>query len=181
MTVWTVRHPPVDRQGRCIGQSVVAITIPLHEAVQTVVDTAPVNPTRLISSDLPRCARLAEGLSAAWGIPLELITSLREVNFGEWEGRSYDEIDANDGLRWRSWCENWRHQAPPAGESLDDLEARIRTWLEHHPPTQTDVLITHAGVIRTLRVLAGETWDEAMAAECAYLGWQYHDCSRLGG
>ena len=175
MMVWTVRHPPVDRQGRCVGQSTVAVTTPLHEAVREVVDAAPFSPTRLISSDLPRCARLAEGLAMRWGIPLETTASLREVNFGEWEGRTYDEIDSTDGLRWRTWCENWRYQAPPSGESLRDLEARILTWLERHPPTPTEVLITHAGVIRTLRVLTGETWDEAMATECPYLGWERHN------
>ena len=112
MTLWTLRHPPVDRQGRCVGQTVLKTTISLDEAVRRATETAPFRPARLFSSDLPRCAMLARGLAEAWSIPLQLDPSLREMDFGEWEGRTYDALDTQDGTRWRAWCENWRTLAP---------------------------------------------------------------------
>ena len=174
MTVWTLRHPPVDRQGRCIGQTVIETTISDAEAVQRAIDTAPFRPARLFSSNLPRCATLAEGLAKAWSVPVHIDPRLREMNFGQWEGRSYDAINVEDGPRWNEWCVNWKTQAPPGGESLDDLVARISDWLKDHNPTPTDAIVTHAGVIRVFRVLSGSTWDEAMASDNPFLGWLEH-------
>ena len=176
MRVWSLRHPPVDRQGRCIGQSTIQTTEPLQASVRRVVASAPFEPTRLFCSDLPRCSQLAEGLANHWNIELEVTEDLREMHFGEWEGRSYDEIDATDTLRWRTWCEDWRNAAPPRGESLEQLMSRVSSWLGGRAPSERDLLVTHAGVIRVLRVLSGSTWDEAMSASCPFLGWQVHDC-----
>ena len=102
MKVWSLRHPAVDRQGRCIGQTPVATIDPVAESVQVVVAEAPFVPLRLFSSDLPRCAQLAEALAKHWKIELEITPALREMHFGEWEDRRYDEIDATDGLLDRS-------------------------------------------------------------------------------
>ena len=101
------------------------------------------------------------------------------MNFGEWEGRTYDAIDAEDGPRWRQWCENWQTMALPGGELLSDFSARVTDWLENHKPSPTDIIVTHAGVIRVLRVLSGATWDEAMSSDNPFLGWTEHflaDC-----
>jgi alpha-ribazole phosphatase len=96
------------------------------------------------------------------------------MHFGEWEGRTYDEIDAEDGRRWRTWCADWRNATPPGGESLDAFVARISAWLEDQAPTTTDAIVTHAGVIRVFRVLSGSSWKEAMAADNPFLGWTEH-------
>ena len=174
MTLWTLRHPPVDRKGRCIGQTEVETTMPHEEAIHRAIETAPFRPHRLFSSDLPRCARLAQGLANAWSIPLYMEPQIREMNFGEWEGRSYDHIDAEDGTRWREWCAEWQNIAPPGGESLDVFVDRIHGWLERQKPTSTDAIVTHAGVIRVFRVLSGSDWDEAMKTKNPFLGWSCH-------
>ena len=174
MNLWSLRHPPVDRQGRCIGQTPIATTDPTSESVRQVVACAPFVPKRLFSSDLPRCADLAAGLAAHWKIPLERAPALREMSFGEWEGRSYDDIDSTDGSHWRAWRDDWRFGTPPGGESVDDLMARVSAWIAKHTPSEVDLLVTHAGVVRALRVLSGETWEDAISAQCPFLGWQEH-------
>ena len=174
MKVWSLRHPAVDRQGRCIGQTTIDPIDPVAASVEVVAAKAPFVPERLFSSDLPRCAQLAKGLAAHWKIELEITSALREMHFGEWEGHRYDEIDATDGLRWRAWCEDWRHATPPGGESVDELVNRVSTWLASRTPTSSDLLVTHAGVIRVLRVLSGELWDDVMVAQCPFLGWSEH-------
>ena len=174
MKLWSLRHPAVDRRGRCIGQTTLETMHPIAESVEVVVAYAPFVPVRLFSSDLPRCAQLAVELAAHWNIEFEITPALREMHFGEWENREYDEIDATDGLRWRAWCEDWRHLTPPGGESIDDLVNRVLSWLTSRRPSSADLLVTHAGVVRTLRVLGGESWDAAMAAQCPFLGWSEH-------
>lgn len=61
--------------------------------------------------------------------------------------------------------------ALPGGELLSDFSARVTDWLENHKPSPTDIIVTHAGVIRVLRVLSGATWDEAMSSDNPFLGW----------
>ena len=157
-----------------MGQTIIETTMSDAEAVQLALEAAPFRPTRLFSSDLPRCANLAHGLAEAWSIPVQTYPMLREMDFGEWEGRTYDAIQAEDGPRWHKWCTNWRTTAPPGGESLDAFVSRINDWLRIHTPAPTDTLVTHAGVIRILRVLGGSTWDESMASDNPFLGWTKH-------
>ena len=174
MNIWTLRHPPVNRGGRCVGQTVIETTISGAEAVAQASRSAPFRPTRLFSSDLPRCADLARGLAEEWSVPVQFDPRLREMNFGEWEGRHYDAIEAEDGERWHTWCNNWMTEAPPGGESLDDFVARVRDWIADQEPSSDEAVVTHAGVIRVLRVLGGMTWDDAMASENPFLGWTEH-------
>lgn len=148
--------------------------MPDAEAVRRAIETAPFRPARLFSSNLPRCATLARGLADAWSVPLRIEPNLQEMNFGEWEGRSYDAINAEDGPRWNEWCTHWQTQRAPGGESLDDLVARVSGWLKDWAPSPTDAIVTHAGVIRVFRVLSGSSWDEAMASENPFLGWTEH-------
>jgi alpha-ribazole phosphatase len=145
-----------------------------EDAAREVMERAPFTPVRLYSSDQPRCADLAERLSAAWSVPLDKTSALREMSFGEWDGRSYDEIDAADGERWRAWCADWRHQTPPGGESVDAFVERIESWLRTQTPDSETLLVTHAGVIRVMQVLSGAEWSVAMATEHPYLGWTQH-------
>ena len=179
MTFWTLRHPPVDREGRCVGQSELALTIPIGDAVTQVLTSAPIVPRRLYSSDLPRCADLARGLAEAWQVELCLTPELRELSFGLWEGRHYDAIDREDHARWRAWCDDWRHVAPPGGETLTAFSARIMAWLQRHQPDSDTLLVTHAGVIRAIEVMGGKTWDEAMASSPPFLGWNEHSLAGL--
>jgi len=117
---------------------------------------------------------LARGIANTWGIPVALSPRLREMSFGEWEGMRYDDIDRLDGVRWRAWCDDWTRASPPGGESLPDFAARIRQWTSDEPPEERTVVVTHAGVIRALRVMAGASWDDAMAEDHPYLGWTEH-------
>ncbi|MDG1401757.1 MAG: histidine phosphatase family protein [Candidatus Binatia bacterium] len=174
MTIWTLRHPPVDRQGRCVGQTVIETTISGADAVALAMEAAPFRPGKLFSSDLPRCATLARDLAAAWSVPVRTDARLREMDFGEWEGRTYDAIDAEDGPRWRAWCADWQTITPPGGESLHAFASRVGGWLEDQAPSPTDAIVTHAGVIRVFRALGGATWEEAMASDNPFLGWIQH-------
>ena len=160
-----------------MGQSVIPVMIPIESAVERVLASAPIIPKRLFSSDLPRCLNLALGLAEAWGIELSVTSALREINFGSWEGRLYDDLDREDGRRWRAWCDDWKHRAPPGGETLLALTSRIDAWLQRAQPGRNTLLVTHAGVIRALEVLGGKSWDDAMATEHPFLEWHHHALS----
>lgn len=175
MNFYTIRHPPVDRNGLCIGQTAVPVTISRADAVSKAVSKSLITPKVIISSDLPRCANLAFDLSEYWQIPIHLVPALREMNFGEWEGRNYDDIDREDGTRWREWCTHWQILAPPGGESLSDMTRRIKGWLQNEQLTSETLVVTHAGVLRTLEVLSGCDWNTAMQTSVPFLGWKHQE------
>lgn len=154
-----------------MGQGPLATTLEPELARARVLEHAPITPTRVISSDLPRCAELARGLAAHWDCALQLDADLRELSFGAWEGRSYDALAREDAQRWEAWCADWKTLAPPGGETLAALEARVCRSLARHRPDTRTLLVTHAGVLRALEVIGGGDWEAAMARPRAYLEW----------
>jgi broad specificity phosphatase PhoE len=93
---------------------------------------------------------------------------LAELSMGDWEGRSWAEIEAVDGVRLTAWMNRWESDAAPGGETLPDFQTRVRAAAAEI--TEPAIWITHAGVIRTLRVRErGITWPEAMREAVAHL------------
>jgi len=80
------------------------------------------------------------------------------LNFGDWEGRTWVELDSPAA---RHWGDNWQTAAPPGGESLPELLARLREFLAGIERGDA-LLITHAGPIRALHhLLLGEPLEAA--------------------
>ncbi|MBA1278549.1 histidine phosphatase family protein [Stutzerimonas stutzeri] len=108
---------------------------------------------RIISSPLLRCAQFAEELAAQRKLPLELEPDLRELDFGDWEGRTAAElmVDQSDALGC-FWSDPYGF-TPPGGERLIEFEARVLTVIERITDRfagERILLITHAGVMRLL-------------------------------
>lgn len=105
----------------------------------------------ILTSPLARCRAFAEELGARLVLPLEVDARLMELGFGEWEGRSAEELLVADPERLtRFWSDPLRH-APPGGETLAAFRDRIlAAWediLARH--TGRHVLVVgHAGTIR---------------------------------
>ena len=92
----------------------------------------------ILTSPLARCRAFAEKLAARLALPLEMDARLMEVGFGEWEGRTVEELLATDSERLaRFWSDPMRH-APPGGETLTAFRGRILAAWE-------DILARHAG------------------------------------
>ncbi|MDH4612236.1 alpha-ribazole phosphatase family protein [Pseudomonas sp. BN102] len=108
---------------------------------------------QLVSSPLQRCAAFARELSERSALPLQFDADLRELHFGQWEGRSAAELMEThaEGLGL-FWNDPYAF-TPPEGETLLDFEARVLAAAErlHQRYTgQRVLLVTHGGVIRLL-------------------------------
>jgi len=108
---------------------------------------------RIISSPLCRCAAFAAECAEHCKLPLEFEPDLRELDFGDWEGRTAAElmIDQSDALG-RFWNDPYGF-TPPGGERLVDFEARVLTAVERLTDRfagERILLVTHAGVMRLL-------------------------------
>ena len=151
MDIYLIRHTKTDTlKGLCYGQSDVGLAESfLEEAQQLQQKLSELKANRLVfSSPLIRCVKMAKMLS-------ENVTTdarLLELDFGDWEGRCFDDIDA-DVLQ--QWTDNFVLEAPPNGESFIDLCRRVGAFWDDlvngiNPATEQILIITHAGVIRAL-------------------------------
>lgn len=107
---------------------------------------------RVITSPLRRCRRLAALLAGRAGVPLHVDPRWAEIDFGAWEGRSWEalpraEIDA--------WARDLLHARAHGGESVAMLLARVRRALARTPRRGSTLVVTHAGPIRAALVASG--------------------------
>ena len=171
--LYLVRHGAAEgAEGRAVGESDLPLSADGRRAVARLAATwqGP-PPDRLLTSPLARAAATADLLGAAWGIePAPPEPRLAEMSFGAWDGRSWDEIHATDGVRFAAWADRWWQARTPDGESFADLERRVGEWWDewrveplntasegeaaatHRPPgaPRSTVAVTHGGPIRAL-------------------------------
>ena len=178
--LWALRHAkPLVRPNTCYGQLDVAAdaahTLESAQALWAHWQAVAEPPPQVVwSSPLRRTRQMAEALETAGLASLvQFVPELKEMNFGNWEGRGWDEI-GQDNLT--GWTNNfWSHQVGgiqgegvfvPSGESVSEFVERVeralvdlQAQLDFQPPqpsnsTTLNVLwVTHAGVIRVLDVL----------------------------
>lgn len=144
MQVFLIRHPrPLIDAGLCYGQLDVDCEDPL--TIATYLGARLPHGTPVISSPLRRARRLAEALDPAARID----TRLSEINFGDWEGRAWNDIDRN---ALDAWAADVLDFTPPKGESVASLKRRAIDFAASLDATNTPrvALVTHAGIIRAL-------------------------------
>lgn len=168
-TIWLVRHAPVTVRGICYGQRDVPTIRTAIEAA-TIISAAwdlagaPLC-DELWSSPWQRTRSVAHALASRWGVPCRVDERLSELAFGDWEGRQFTEIENTDPARLSRWMANYETEAPPGGETLAQLEQRVRAWLrERRDEGRTVLGITHAGVIRSVRAAAARVGYAAIAS-----------------
>ena len=151
MKHYLMRHPAISATGRCIGQTDTPLSeegkASLDDLVQIIHGAAP---DLIISSNLRRCRDLAEAAERQLGCPARFDARWREIDFGTWENRSWDEILRTDKTRFEQWSLNFQHNSAPGGESFQDLLNRVIAVLKDLPRDQTALVITHAGCLRAL-------------------------------
>jgi alpha-ribazole phosphatase len=155
--LFVVRHAPVSVRGICYGQSDVPTETDdalAAEAILAQLDGGDARSLeRIWTSPWRRTRGVAAALAARLGLEVEEDTRLSELSFGVWEGRSYAALEAEDGARFAEWMRDWERAAPPEGERVADLVARIDAWRQSIG-SRRGIAVTHAGPIRTLRALA---------------------------
>lgn len=78
---------------------------------------------------------------------------LREMNFGDWQGKTYAEIQLEDPSRLAAWEADLEHNPPPGGETLVDFAGRVRAAYEaivRAYPGQTVIVVAHGGPVQML-------------------------------
>jgi ribonuclease H / adenosylcobalamin/alpha-ribazole phosphatase len=106
----------------------------------------------VVASPMRRTVQTAEVVAARLGLPVRLDDGWVEGTFGEWEGLTAAEVVE----RWPQEHGRWLAStaaAPPGGESLDALAARVgraRDRTIARQPRGTVLVVAHAGPIKAL-------------------------------
>lgn len=108
---------------------------------------------RIVSSPLLRCQRFAEELAGQRELDWSIDEDLREMHFGEWEGRTGEELMRAVPDQIVPFWKNPAENPPPGGETMQDFRERtLRAWsavIENHRE-QSILVVCHGGVIRML-------------------------------
>ena len=102
----------------------------------------------IVSSDLPRALVTAQAIGVACAVPVSSTPLLRERDFGDWRGLSYDALDI-DPMTMRA--------APPGGESMAEFERRVALAFDFVLRERASlaaplVVVSHGMLIRALLV-----------------------------
>ena len=77
------------------------------------------------ASDLARAHETATALATAKEVPLCSPSGLREINFGDWEGLRWNEVETSDAQFAERWLGEYPSLAAPNGEAVHAFEARV--------------------------------------------------------
>lgn len=198
--VFLIRHGETvwNKDARIQGQ----VDIPLSEkgieqAKALSERLKKLNFAGIFSSYLSRARETAAIIAEPHNRQVEVVPGLQELNFGEWEGMTMEEIHKEYTSMTKAWWANPLTTRIPGGETLAELAERsvraIKGIIERYPDQQV-VVVAHGGTIRSIvgSVLGldlNQYWrlrqDNASLSIVEFHNWDkgilmlYNDCSHL--
>lgn len=128
-------------------------TVGISQAQKTAQRLAREDIHAIYSSDLMRAQQTAEIIGARHNLAINYFPDLREINFGQWEGKIYQEIVKEYPQLLKQWIEDPEKLKIPEGETFGELRERafkaINSILENHDQ-ETVLIVTHGGTIVTI-------------------------------
>jgi broad specificity phosphatase PhoE len=173
-TAFFIRHAETEMAGRFCGHSDPDLNAEGYTQLGALAGLLSAETIESVyCSDLRRARSTAQAIASTRNIPLTLCPALREIDFGQWEGLSWEQVEQRDPEHARKWMDDFPKLAAPAGESFRAFEARVleevNCLLEGDPGPIA--VVTHAGVLRVvLRHLCGcsepEAWQQTKSYCC---------------
>jgi len=153
MKIILVRHTQtICPGGTCYGRLDVDLLPSFDEDKKNVIrQLKDVHFDLVYSSPLTRCTQLADAICQLTGKPVVTDKRLVELDFGQWEGKTWDEISQTPEAKL--WFSDFLNVACPRGESYRELLHRVQNFLADlatHHPNEIILIVTHAGVIRAI-------------------------------
>ena len=96
------------------------------------------------------------------GHPIQLESNFREIDFGDWEGLTAEEIAVVDPAGHARWQREGLEFTFPGGEPRDQLRARVAKGLERirESGVESVLVAVHKGVVRALlEMITGHTLE----------------------
>jgi broad specificity phosphatase PhoE len=146
-----IRHGHHALLGRTLCGRMSGVTlddIGCEEIARCATNVSP-QPSLIQSSPQRRCMQSASILAAHFGLPIEIVPAIDELDYGEWTGRLFEELSQDP--HWSRWNRRRGSTRPPGGESMRSLQTRIVRHLEQmrsEPIAGSVLVVSHAEPIR---------------------------------
>jgi broad specificity phosphatase PhoE len=164
--IWLLRHgrTALNAQGLLQGQTDPPLDdTGVEQATAAAAAVKGHGITAVVSSPLQRCRATAALVAAALDVELQVDERWIELDYGELDGTPLAELPPATWAAWRSDLD-W---APPGGESIATLGARVRPACEDLAAAGEDVLVvSHVSPIK-----AAVAWALGVGDEIA---WHLH-------
>jgi alpha-ribazole phosphatase len=167
-TLYLVRHG--ETEGAEVKRYKGSIDIPLSERGERQIEqvsafilkdlqkcseppSPPKLPKAVYCSDLQRAIRSAEIIARPYSLDPVIVPSLRERNFGIWEGMSFDEIRKKYPEEFDAWAGNPLRFSPMQGESTFAMKERVIQAFEKiivNHKGDSIAIVSHGGVNRII-------------------------------
>ncbi|MDH7461754.1 alpha-ribazole phosphatase [Chitinophagaceae bacterium 26-R-25] len=146
MEIYLIRHTTPDvPKGVCYGQSDLDVTDTFHQEASRIKALLPASIQHVHCSPLQRCRKLAELLFPQTAVQFH--DGLKEMNFGSWELKKWDEIA---GTEMQQWMEDFVNVSTPHGENYVQLYERSVKLFDQLIQPAPVAIVTHGGVIRSI-------------------------------
>lgn len=107
----------------------------------------------IYASPMKRVQQTLAPLAAGRESPPVILSGLREVNFGDWTGLSWEEVKARHGVSAFEWLDQLEQAAIPNAESGKAFRARVEPCVEQilqDNQGQRVAVVCHGGTIRMI-------------------------------
>lgn len=151
-TILLVRHAAHTDLGRILSGRAGDVPLSASGADQAhrLADRLAREPLdRLQSSPVARAQDTASAIGTGRRLPVEQVAALDEIDFGEWTGRPFTELERDP--RWREWNARRSLAAAPGGEAMAAVQQRVLAHLREAAQEAAGMvvaMVSHADVIR---------------------------------
>jgi len=153
-TFLLARHAAHDWLGRGFAgrQPDVHLNAQGHEQAQALVQRlASVPLDAIYCSPQPRTHETAQPLAQARGMRIRTEAAFDEVDLGDWQGRTFDEV--RDQQEWQHWCARRGSAQPPGGEPFAGVAQRgydgLQRLAQAHPE-QHLLIVSHGDPLKAM-------------------------------
>lgn len=158
-TLYFIRHG--ESVSNLITQFAGSLDMPLTEkgrqqAAATAAFLQNVSFSAVYSSDLCRAYETGLAVANTHNIPIHSAPQLREIFAGDWEGKTYDRLDAEYAESYGIWRTRIGLAQCPNGESVAQLQSRVDSYIQdivRRHAGETICIATHATPIRVMECL----------------------------
>lgn len=158
MSIILLRHGLTEHNNGFYGSTDSKLTDAGFQAMLEAVSN--LNFNRIISSPLQRCASVAKQLADQRQCPYQILPEWQEYHFGDWESLSIQQLWDEQPEALTAFWQNPYQSTPTNAENFALFLQRLsnaKNALAQQTDQKKTLVITHAGVIRGLRLVAQQT------------------------
>lgn len=150
---WLIRHGETDwnLNGRFQGSSDVSLNATGQKQAEALIPRlAEMAFDAIYASDLQRVRETVRAALNGRDESIIFDQRLREMDFGRWEGLTWDEIREQYPQEFAMWSQN-RDQNPHGGERISEMAGRVQTFIddlqEKYQGEKQILIFAHGGTL----------------------------------